>query len=78
MNRIAAMFVAAGVLTGSLIYAQENGIRNRGQRGGRGGMQMNAETFRKWADVQAQLKKKYPEKFAAIENSPKPTSPRPT
>ena len=64
MKRIAVMFVAAGLLTGSLIYAQENGRRNRGNRPP---MQMNAETARKWSDVQTQLKQKYPEKFAEIE-----------
>ena len=64
MKRIAVMLVAAGLLTGSLISAQENGRRNRGNRPP---MQMNAETARKWSDVQTQLKKKCPEKFAEIE-----------
>lgn len=30
-------------------------------------MQMNAETARKWSEIQTQLKKQYPEKFAQIE-----------
>ena len=72
MNRITTMLVAAGVLTGSLLFAQENGRgqRNRGQnRGNRPQMQMqmNEETARKWSDVQKQLKEKYPDKFAEIE-----------
>jgi len=70
MNRITTMLVAAGLLTGSLLFAQENGRRNRGQnRGNRPQMQMqmNEETAKKWTDVQKQLKEKYPEKFAEIE-----------
>ena len=70
MNRITTMLVAAGLLTGSLLFAQENGRRNRGQnRGNRPPMQMqmNEETAKKWTDVQKQLKEKYPEKFAEIE-----------
>ena len=71
MNRIVTMLVAAGLLTGSLLFAQENGRRNRGgqNRGNRQPMQMqmNEETAKKWTDVQKQLKEKYPEKFAEIE-----------
>ena len=64
MNGITAMLVATGLLAGSLVYAQEN---VRGNRGNRPSMQMNAETARKWSEVQAELKKKYPEKFGEIE-----------
>ncbi|MBO4631962.1 MAG: hypothetical protein J5858_08575, partial [Lentisphaeria bacterium] len=68
MNRIAAMLVTAGLITGSILLAQENGRRNRYQnRGSRAPMQMSAEMSKKWSDVQTQLKKKYPEKFAGIE-----------
>ena len=68
MNRITAMLVAAGLITGTMLMAQENGKRNRNQnRGSRAPMQMTAEMSRKWSDIQAQLKKKYPEKFAEIE-----------
>ncbi len=70
------MLVAAGLLTGSLLFAQENGRRNRGQnRGSRPQMQMNEETAKKWTDVQKQLKEKYPEKFAEIEKLAKTNIP---
>ena len=70
MNRIVSMLVTAGLFAGSILLAQEGGRRGRGQnRGGRSQMQMqmNEETAKKWSDVQAQLKKKYPDKFAEIE-----------
>ena len=70
MNRIVSMLVTAGLFAGSILLAQEGGRRGRGQnRGGRPQMQMqmNEETAKKWSDVQAQLKKKYPDKFAEIE-----------
>ena len=70
MNRIVSMLVTAGLFAGSIVLAQEGGRRGRGQnRGGRPQMQMqmNEETARKWSDLQSQLKKKYPEKFAEIE-----------
>ena len=78
MNRITTMLVTAGLLTGSLLFAQENGRRNRGQnRGNRPPMQMqmNEETAKKWTDVQKQLKEKYPEKFAEIEKLAKTNIP---
>lgn len=69
MNKIVTMLVTAGLFAGSMIYAQESGRRNRGQNRGQRGpmMQMTAETAQKWSDVQSQLKKKFPEKFAEIE-----------
>ena len=70
MNRIVSMLVTAGLFAGSILLAQEGGRRGRGQnRGNRPQMQMqmNAETAKKWSDLQSQLKKKYPDKFAEIE-----------
>lgn len=68
MNRIVTMLITAGVFAGSLIFAQESGRRNRGQdRGTRAPMQMSVEDAQKWSDVQTQLKKKYPDRFAEIE-----------
>ena len=69
MNRITAMLVTAGLFAGSMVFAQENGRpRNPNRPGGRPPiMQMNAETARKWSEIQTQLKKQYPEKFAQIE-----------
>ena len=64
MNRITTMLVAAGVLTGSLLFAQDNGRGQRSRGQNRGGsrppiqMQMNEETARKWSDVQKQLTEK--------------------
>ena len=68
MNKIAAMLIVSGLLAGGTVFAQQN--RNRGGRGERGGERTRMsteETNKKWADVQSQLKKKYPEKFAEIE-----------
>ena len=70
MNKLIVSFVTAGLLTGSMLFAQENGRRNRNQNrpGSRPQMQQRSEeNTKKWADVQSQLKKKYPEKFAEIE-----------
>ena len=78
MNKIAAMLIVSGLLAGGTVFAQQN--RNRGGRGERGGERTRMsteETNKKWADVQSQLKKKYPEKFAEIENWRQPISPRP-
>ena len=70
MNKLIVSFVMAGLLVGSMLFAQDNGRRNRNQNrsGGRPPMQQRSEeNAKKWADVQSQLKKKYPEKFAEIE-----------
>ena len=72
MNKFIVSFVTAGLLAGGMLFAQENGRRGRGNqnRSGSGRPQMqqrSEENAKKWADVQSQLKKKYPEKFAEIE-----------
>jgi len=64
MKKMITMLVTAGLFAGCLLNAQENGRRNRG---GRPAMQMNEETAKKWSDIQSQLKKKSPEKYAEIE-----------
>jgi len=70
MNRIVSMLVTAGLFAGSILLAQEGGRRGRGQNRGnrpRMQMQMDEETAKKWSDLQSELKKKYPDKFAEIE-----------
>lgn len=78
MRKIVAIMVTAGICVSSMLFAQDGGGRRnrdrgaqRGERGprqgNRGPMQMNPEMFKKWAEVQAQVKEKYPEKYAEIE-----------
>ena len=75
MNKIIAMFVAAGVVTGGFTFAQGNESRDRNRP--RPAMRMGSGMTGKWGEIQTQLKKKYPEKFAEIEKIAQTNMPRP-
>ena len=67
MKKSILVLLLAAAFAGTTLYAQSD--RRRGGNTERGGapQQTSEETLKKWEDAQAQLKQKYPEKFAEIE-----------
>ncbi len=67
MKKSILVLMLAVAFAGTMLYAQSD--RRRGGNSERGGapQQSSEETLKKWQEAQAQLKQKYPEKFAEIE-----------
>ncbi len=65
MKKSTLVLLLAAAFVGTTLFAQ--GERRRGGSTERGTPQTSAENLKKWEEAQAQLKQKYPEKFAEIE-----------